>query len=97
MAETPFRLADEHLAVAKRIAEENRTRRSCRVCYDRGWEGVSPDNTIVLCHKCVDAEKALAAWKEHVQGVPELWDYYREMYEEPQEGEGGEEDEEARE
>lgn len=96
MAETPFRLADEHLTVAKRIAEENRNRRSCRVCYDRGWEGTSPDNTIVLCHKCVDAEKALVAWKEYVQTVPELWEYYREMYEEPEAEGEGEEAEETR-
>jgi hypothetical protein len=83
VSETPFRLPDEHLAVARRIAGEHRRRSSCRSCYDRGWTGTAQDNTIILCHKCVDSEKALAAWKEHVQGVPVLWEYYREMYEEP--------------
>jgi len=84
--ETPFRLADEHLAAAKRIAEEHRKRGSCRACYGRGWTGLAQDNTIVLCHKCVDGDKALEAWKEYVREVPELWAYYREMYEAPEEG-----------
>lgn len=82
MSSTPFRLADEHLEAAKTIALENRRRRSCKVCYDRGWVGLGQDNTIVLCHKCVDQEKALMAWKAYVEPVPELWEQYKDMFQE---------------
>ena len=82
MSEETFRLSDEHLDAAKKIAGENRKRRNCKQCYDRGYEGVGQDNTIVLCHKCVDQEKAMEAWKAYVEPIPELWDYYKDMYSE---------------
>ncbi len=90
MSEQEFRLADEHLESAKGIAAGNRKRRSCKVCYDRGWVGVGQDNTIILCHKCVDQEAALKAWREYVEPIPELWAYYREMFEEESESDENE-------
>jgi len=85
VTEESFRLPDEHLDQAKEIAARHRRRRSCRACSDRGWTGVAQDNTIVLCHKCVDTQAAYADWKEHVAGVPELKAYYHELFEEKRE------------
>lgn len=85
MSEGMFRLPDEHLEKAKEIAGRHRTRRSCKVCYERGWTGVAQDNTIVLCHKCVDAEKAFADWKEHVAAHADLKAEYAELFEDPAE------------
>ncbi|MCB1047971.1 MAG: hypothetical protein KDC10_12300 [Calditrichaeota bacterium] len=90
MSTTHFRLADEHLEAAKTIAGSNRRRRSCKLCYDRGWVGIGQDNTIILCHKCVDQEQALTAWKAYVEPIPELWEYYREMFQQEEEEEGPE-------
>jgi hypothetical protein len=85
-----FRLDDKHLEKAKEIAVGSRKRRSCNLCYDRGWTGVAQDNTIVLCHKCVDGEKAFTEWKDYVAGIPELREHYSELFEE----EAAEEEEE---
>ncbi len=82
MSQDEFRLADEHLEAAKGIAGENRKRRSCKLCYGRGWSGVGQDNTIILCHKCVDQEGAMKAWKDYVEPIPELREYYKDMFEE---------------
>jgi len=84
--EQDFRLADEHLDRAKEIAQAHCRRSACRVCFGRGWEGVGLDNTIVLCRKCVDQEAAMKDWKEYVREIPELWAYYREMYEQQESG-----------
>lgn len=80
MSEETFRLPDEHLETAKQIATAHVRRRGCRACYGRGWMGLAQDNTIVLCHKCVDEEAALQAWKEHVAAVPELRVHYPEFF-----------------
>ncbi len=78
-----FRLSDEHLEQAKKIAGRHSRRSSCKLCFGRGWEGVSPvDNTVVLCRKCVDQEGAIKDWREYVEQIPELWAYYKDMYEE---------------
>ena len=74
-----FRLDDKHLEKAKEFAAHNRNKKSCNTCYDRGYIGVTPENTIMLCHKCVDMEKARNAWKDYVKGIPELHDYYAEF------------------
>jgi hypothetical protein len=77
-----FRLADTHLDKAKEIAGRHSRRSSCRACYGRGWTGVAQDNTIVLCHKCVDPEAAFQDWKGYVAGIPELKEHYKELFEE---------------
>lgn len=82
MTSESFRLADEHLEHAKAIASARRKRGNCRACHERGWTGVAQDNTIVLCHKCVDAEGAFQDWKDYVGGIPELKEQYAELFEE---------------
>ena len=77
-----FRLADKHLERAKEIASINRKKKTCNTCYDRGYIGTTADNTILLCHKCIDLEKAIAAWKEYIIDFPELKEYYKELFEE---------------
>lgn len=80
-----FRLDDKHLEKAKEIAVHNRKKKTCNTCYDRGYIGTTPDNTILLCHKCVDVPKALEAWKNYIKNIPELKEYYRELFEEDKE------------
>ena len=77
-----FRLDDKHLEKAKELAAHNRKKKTCNTCYDRGYIGTAPDNTIMLCHKCVDIEKATKAWKDYVKDIPELKEYYKELFEE---------------
>ena len=74
-----FKLDDKHLEKAKEIAAHNRKKKTCNTCYDRGYIGITPENTIMLCHKCVDIKKAANAWKEYVKSVPELHEYYAEF------------------
>ncbi len=80
-----FRLDDKHLEKAKELATHNRKEKTCNTCYDRGYIGVTPENTLILCHKCVDMEKARIAWKEYVKGIPELHEYYAEFLNEKNE------------
>lgn len=87
MTQEEFRLDDKHLEKAKEIASAARKRRSCGVCYDRGWAGVAQDNTIILCHKCVDGDKAFEDWKAYVAEDPELREHYSELFEEPEKDE----------
>ncbi|HPR17768.1 MAG TPA: hypothetical protein PLD62_05945 [Candidatus Cloacimonadota bacterium] len=77
-----FKLEEKHLEKAKEIAARNRKKKSCGKCYDRGYIGVTPENTLVLCHKCVDMEKAMADWKSYVAEIPELKEQYHELFEE---------------
>ena len=76
-----YRLPDEHLEAAKKIALENRKKKNCGFCYDRAYTGVNQDNFLILCHKCVDMEKAHEAWKEYVRGIPELKAEFPELFE----------------
>ena len=39
MSESIPRLPDEHLAEARKIIGDNRTKKNCKVCYDRGFLG----------------------------------------------------------
>lgn len=80
-----FKLAEKHLEKAKEIAVRNRKKKSCGKCYDRGYIGITPENTLALCHKCVDMEKALAEWKIYVSDIPELKEQYKELFEEEKE------------
>ncbi|MEN6445041.1 MAG: hypothetical protein ABFC98_03235 [Candidatus Cloacimonas sp.] len=77
-----FILEDKHLEVAKEIAQRNRHKKSCDHCYDRGWIGVSEQNLLVLCPKCVDMEKALEEWKNYVSEHEELKEHFSELFEE---------------
>ena len=77
-----FKLDEKHLEKAKEIALACRTRKSCNLCYDRGFTGITLENTLVLCPKCVDEPKALTLWKEYVESVPELQEHFAELFEE---------------
>ena len=77
-----FKLDEKHLEKAKEFAANNRKKKNCGNCYDRGYIGVTPENTLALCHKCVDMEKALEAWKNYVAEIPELKEQYKELFEE---------------
>jgi hypothetical protein len=75
-----YHLDDVHLEKAKEIALANRTKKSCHLCYDRAYTGISQENTLILCPKCVDEPKAMAAWKEYVESVPELKEHFEELF-----------------
>jgi hypothetical protein len=82
-----YKLAEEHLQKAKEFAVNSRKKKNCDKCYDRGYIGITPENTLVLCTKCVDSEKTLASWKEYVKDFPELREYYSDLFEEAEEKE----------
>ena len=82
-----FKLDEKHLEKAKEFAVSNRKKKSCDKCYDRGYIGVTPENTLALCHKCVDMDKALEDWKKYVSEIPELKEQYAELFEEDSEEE----------
>ncbi|MDO9576785.1 MAG: hypothetical protein Q7J16_02780 [Candidatus Cloacimonadales bacterium] len=77
-----FKLEEKHLEKAKEFAARNRKKKNCGHCYDRGYIGVTLENTLALCHKCVDMEKALEDWKNYVAEIPELREQYKELFEE---------------
>jgi hypothetical protein len=80
-----FTLDEKHLDEAKKIAAANRKKKRCDDCYDRGWIGVSEQNLLVLCGRCVDMEKAMDDWKAYVTQHDELKEHFSELFEEHQE------------
>jgi hypothetical protein len=76
-----YRLDDVHLEKAKEIAARNRKKKQCNACYDRGYIGVTEENMLYLCHKCVDVEKVMQDWKEYVAKFPELKEFFKELFE----------------
>ena len=82
-----FRLEEKHLEVVKEIAARNRTKQRCNRCYDRGYIGVSEENLLVLCTKCVDVEKAEAEWKEYVSQHEDLLEHFADLFKEDDTGE----------
>ncbi len=77
-----FKLDEKHLDAAKQIAKEHRRRKSCDACYDRGWIGVSEQNLLVLCTRCVEMDAAMDAWKAYVSENEELKEHFSELFEE---------------
>ena len=75
-----YHLDDIHLEKAKQIALANRTKKSCHLCYERGFTGVTQENTLVLCTKCVDEVKAMTEWKDYVESIPELKEHFSELF-----------------
>ena len=80
-----FRLAEEHQNKAKEIIERHRLKKRCNLCYDRGYIGYTPENLLIPCHKCVDEEAIMKEWKEYVAQIPELREFYHEMFAEEKE------------
>tara|TARA_B100000029_G_scaffold66761_1_gene59629 strand:+ start:408 stop:680 length:273 start_codon:yes stop_codon:yes gene_type:complete len=79
------RLPDEHLKRAKEMVARNRKGGRCKLCYDRGYQGISQDNMLVPCSKCVDTDAVLKEWKAFVQATPELAELYGDYYAEDEE------------
>ena len=77
-----FKLDDIHLEAARQIAQKHRKKKSCDQCYDRGWIGVSEQNLLVLCTKCVDMDAAMEDWKQYVTEHEELKEHFSELFEE---------------
>ncbi|HHZ15296.1 MAG TPA: hypothetical protein GX398_04200 [Candidatus Cloacimonetes bacterium] len=80
-----FKLDEKHLEAAQKMAAAHRTKKSCDTCYDRGWVGVSEQNLLVLCTRCVDMEAAMADWKEYVSQHEELKEHFSDLFEEKEE------------
>ncbi|HHV37705.1 MAG TPA: hypothetical protein GXX77_07760 [Candidatus Cloacimonetes bacterium] len=80
-----FTLDEKHLDAAKKIAADHRKKRSCDTCYERGWIGVSEQNLLVLCTRCVDLDAAMVDWKEYVSGHEELKEHFSELFKEGEE------------
>lgn len=77
-----FRLDDQHLEVAQEIAHKHRRKKSCDECYDRGWIGITDNNLLVLCTRCVDMDAAMAEWKAYVGEHEDLKEHFSELFEE---------------
>ncbi|MDD3524078.1 MAG: hypothetical protein PHQ41_05210 [Candidatus Cloacimonetes bacterium] len=82
-----FTLDELHLDEAKKIALNHRKKKRCDDCYDRGWIGVSEQNLLVLCTRCVDMDAAMEDWKKYVSENEELKEHFAELFEEHAENE----------
>ncbi len=51
MAAGEFVMAEKHLEKAKVMVLEHKVKKNCKKCYDRGYIGVTDENTLVHCHK----------------------------------------------
>jgi hypothetical protein len=77
-----FKLDEQHLEEAKKIALKHRRKKSCDSCYDRGWIGVNDQNLLILCTRCVEMEAAMEDWKSYVSGHDDLKEHFAELFEE---------------
>jgi hypothetical protein len=82
------RLSDEYLEQAKEMVARHRKAKKCKLCYDRGYQGVNQDNMLVPCSKCVDTDAVLKEWTAYVRNTPELAELYGDYYAEAEEEEG---------
>ncbi len=77
-----FTLDEKHLDEAKKMALKHRKKKSCSLCYDRGWIGVNDQNLLITCTKCVDIEAVMEDWKAYVSGHADLKEHFSELFEE---------------
>ena len=77
-----FKLEEKHLEAAQEIARKHRRKKSCENCYDRGWIGITDQNLLVLCTRCVDMEAAMEDWKAYVSEHEDLKEHFSELFEE---------------
>ncbi len=75
-------LDEKHRDAAIEIAKNNRTKKSCNKCYDRGYVGFTPDKFIVPCPKCLDMDKAMEEWKAYVAQDEVLREELKDLFEE---------------
>lgn len=83
-----FKLEDHHLEAAQQIAGKHRQKKSCDYCYDRGWIGITEQNLLVLCTRCVDMDAAMEEWKAYVNGHEDLKEHFSELFEDKKVEEG---------
>ena len=83
------RLPDEHLEAAKKMVVKHRKKKKCNYCFDRGWIGVSEENTLIPCQRCVDQDKAFEEWKTYVKASPALYEQFKDTLEEKKEAGAG--------
>lgn len=77
-----FKLDDNHLEAAQKIAETHRKKKRCDNCYDRGWIGINDQNMLVLCTRCIDMDAAMEEWKQYVSQHEDLKEHFSELFEE---------------
>lgn len=77
-----FKLDEKHLEAAQEIAKKHRRKKSCDSCYDRGWIGITEQNLVVLCTRCVDMDAAMEEWKSYVSDHEDLKEHFGELFEE---------------
>ena len=77
-----FTLDEKHLEAAKAMALKHRTKKSCGLCYDRGWIGVNDENLLITCTKCVDLDATMEEWKTYVLEHDDLKEHFAELFEE---------------
>jgi len=77
-----YRLDEKHLIAAQEIADRNRRKKRCDNCYDRGWIGITEQNMLVLCTRCIDMDKAMDEWKQYVVNHEDLKEHFAELFEE---------------
>ena len=86
------KLPEEHLEKAKEIISRHRTRKNCKRCYDRGYQGFNQLNMVITCYKCVDEDKVTEEWQAYVRDTPAMAETYGDYFEaDEQEEVGGEE------
>ncbi|MDZ4121075.1 MAG: hypothetical protein U1C33_01545 [Candidatus Cloacimonadaceae bacterium] len=77
-----FKLEDHHLEAAQKIAVTHRKKKRCDSCYDRGWIGITDQNMLVLCTRCIDMDAAMEEWKKYVSEHEDLVEHFSELFEE---------------
>ncbi len=85
------KLSEEHLEKAKEIISRHRTKKNCKRCYDRGYQGVNQLNMVITCHKCVDEDKVTQEWQAYVRETPALVEAYGDYFEADEESDEREE------
>ena len=75
------KLTEEHLERAKEIISRHRTKKNCKRCYNRGYQGVNQLNMAIACYKCVDEDKVTEEWQAYVRDTPELAKAYGDYFE----------------
>lgn len=82
MAAKDFVMAEKHLEKAKELVLEHKTKKNCKKCYDRGYLGITDENTLVHCHKCLDEEAVIKAWKDYAATQPDIAEEFKDEEEE---------------
>ena len=70
------RLPDEHLDRARAMVLAHKKKKNCKKCYDRGYAGVTEENMLVPCSRCVDEKALMAEWRAYVKTHPALVELY---------------------